>query len=56
MTSQIKLIENLAIPLVPVDTGLNNFPISLTSTYQDVPEQRMINVKGACTIGFWVRV
>lgn len=56
MTSQIKLIENTAIPLVPVDAGLSTFPIALTSTYQDIPQERVINVKGACTAGFWIRV
>lgn len=56
MISQIKMIENTAVPLVPVDVGLNPFPVTLTATYQDIPVNRVINAKGSCSLGFWVRV
>lgn len=56
MISQIKMIENTALLLVPVDAGLSTFPITLTATYQDVPQDRVINAKGACSLGFWIRV
>lgn len=56
MISQIRPVENTAVPLVPVDAGLDTFPLSLSPTYQDIPEGRVINVKGTCSVGFWVRI